>query len=174
MQERGPNLWLLFAPLKRTAIDYVAEKSCELGCSRIQPVLTARANVRTIRVERLRAHVVEAAEQCGRLSLPEVVAAAPLADVLARWPADRRLLFCDPRAAGAPIEDALAGFRRGRPWAVLIGPEGGFERREVERIAAHPAAVTVRLGPRVLRADTAAVAALSVLQAMVGDWGPEG
>jgi 16S rRNA (uracil1498-N3)-methyltransferase len=175
VQAPEADLWLLAAPIKRTAIDFVAAKATELGASAIQPVFTRRTAVTRVNAERMRANVIEAAEQCERLSVPEVRAAAPLEKVLGAWPAGRRLLFCDETRAGRPIAAALAAERvraeHGRmpePWAILIGPEGGFAPEELQRIRALPAVVPVSLGPRLLRADTAALAALAVWQAMLG------
>ena len=168
-QAPEPDLWLLAAPIKRTAIDFVAAKATELGVSAIQPVFTRRTAVTRANVERMRANMIEAAEQCERLSVPEARAAAPLDTVLAAWPARRRLLFCDETRDGRPIADALAAERAKmpEPWAILIGPEGGFAPEELQRIRALPAVVPVSLGARLLRADTAALAALAVWQAVI-------
>jgi 16S rRNA (uracil1498-N3)-methyltransferase len=165
-QEAAADVWLLAATLKRGRIDWVAEKACELGVARLLLVQTRRAVVDRPNLARLRAHMIEAAEQCGRTSVPELVSARALFDVLAEWPSERRLLFCD-ETGGAP---ALKALRERGPWAVLIGPEGGFDPIERERILSCPQAVGVSLGPRILRADTAAVAALSIMQATIGDW----
>jgi 16S rRNA (uracil1498-N3)-methyltransferase len=173
-QAREADLWLLAAPIKRTAIDFVAAKATELGVSAIQPVLTRRTAVSRVNADRLRANVIEAAEQCERLSIPAVRAAAALEKVLAAWPAGRRLLFCDETRDGRPIADALLDERARRagapqPWAILIGPEGGFAPKELAKIRALPAVLPVSLGPRLLRADTAALAALAVWQAALGE-----
>ena len=165
-----PDIWLLFAPLKRERTDWMAEKGAEIGCRRILPVITARTNSRRVRTDRLQAHAVEAAEQCGLLAVPEIAPAEALGQILDAWPRDRRLLFCDERGGGVPIREALSDHPAGMPWAVLVGPEGGFLETEAERIGAMPSSVSVSLGPRVLRADTAAVAALSVWQSILGDW----
>lgn len=169
-QDVAPDLWLLFAPIKRERTDWMAEKGAEIGCRRILPVITARTNSRRVRTDRLQAHAVAAAEQCGLLAVPEVAPSEALDPVLDAWPRDRRLLFCDERGGGTPIREALADHAAGMPWAVLVGPEGGFLEAEAERIAGMPVTVPVSLGPRVLRADTAAVAALSVWQSILGDW----
>lgn len=168
-QAGEPDLWLLAAPIKRTAIDFVAAKATELGVSAMQPVFTRRTAVTRVNAERMRANVIEAAEQCERLTVPEVRAAVPLAKVLDAWPRGRRLLFCDETRDGRPIAAALAAMRATmpEPWAVLIGPEGGFAPEELARIRAMPGVVPVSLGARLLRADTAAVAALAVWQAMM-------
>jgi len=168
-QQSEPDLWLCFAPVKKARIDFIAEKATELGVSALVPVLTRRTNVERVNVERLRANAVEAAEQTERLTIPEVREPATLEQVLKTWPADRRLLIADETGGGRPILDALSEARSG-PWAVLIGPEGGFTREELDRIAALPGVLPVGLGPRILRADTAAIAALACLQAAIGDW----
>ena len=168
-QETPPDLWLLFAPLKKTRTDFVAEKAAELGCRRVAPVFTRFTNSERVNVDRLRANAIEAAEQCGLLTIPEVAEPAQLAKVLDGWDASRRLLFCDERRDAPSAAEALANAPDG-PWAVLIGPEGGFAPEEVERLRGLPFVTPVSLGPRVLRADTAAVAALSLWQAAKGDW----
>lgn len=168
-QAAEPDLWLAFTPIKKTRLDVLIEKAGELGVARLLPVLTERATVRSVNTDRANALLTEAAEQCGRMSVPTIAPTRPLAEVLADWPAERRLLFCDESGQGVPIAEALADQPRG-PWAVLIGPEGGFTEGERAAIAALPQAVPVGLGPRLLRADTAAIAALALLQAHLGDW----
>lgn len=164
-----PDLWLVFAPLKRARIDYLVEKATELGVGALQPVITERTMVERVNLDRLRAHAREAAEQTERLSLPLIHEPQPLAAVLADWPADRPLLLCDETGAAPPIGAALPQRQPG-PWAVLIGPEGGFSDSELDALRELPFVCAVGLGPRVLRADTAAIAALAVLQAFLGDW----
>ncbi|MFC4667831.1 16S rRNA (uracil(1498)-N(3))-methyltransferase [Seohaeicola nanhaiensis] len=166
-QADPPDLWLLFAPIKKARTDFIVEKAVELGVARIQPVMTEFTNSERVRQDRLQAHAVEAAEQCGATHLPEVAEAARLERLLADWPADRALIFCDEGAAGTPA--GLDGLAPG-PAAVLIGPEGGFSDTERARLARLPFARTLSLGPRILRADTAAVAALVLWQARLGDW----
>lgn len=163
------DLWLLAAPIKRTAIDFVAAKATELGISAIQPVFTRRTAVNRVNVDRMRANVIEAAEQCERLSVPDVHEAAPLDRVLAAWPKERRLLFADETRNGKPIASALSEERATAisPWAILIGPEGGFAPEELHRIRALAGVLPVSLGARLLRADTAALAALAVWQAVM-------
>ena len=170
-QDFLPDVDYLFAPLKHARLDYLAQKAVEMGVKRLRPVLTRRTQASRINLERMRANVVEAAEQCGILSLAEVLTEERLDNVLSRWPDDRLLIFCDEAAETADPVAALraagAGFEK---FAVLIGPEGGFDDSEREILAEIKSAARISLGPRVLRADTAAVAALALVQAAVGDW----
>lgn len=171
--EAEPDLWLLFAPIKRAPIDLVAEKATELGVSALVPVVTRRTVVGRVNAARLRTIAIEAAEQCERLSVPEVREARPLADVLAAWPEGRRLLVCDETGGGRPIAEALGALdagARARPWAILVGPEGGFDPAELDALKKRTIVTPVTLGRRVLRAETAAMAALACWQAFVGDW----
>ena len=167
--ETVPDLWLLFAPIKRGRIDFIVEKACELGVAQVRPVITRRTIVDRVPLDRLHANMVEAAEQCGRTALPTLAEPAPLEKLLASWPAERTLLFCD-ETGGTPMLEALKDRPRGAPAAILIGPEGGFTDEERQMIRAMPSAVPLSLGPRILRADTAAVAAVSLWQAAQGDW----
>ncbi|MSP82638.1 MAG: 16S rRNA (uracil(1498)-N(3))-methyltransferase [Alphaproteobacteria bacterium] len=171
-QGAEPDLWLVFAPIKRARLDFVAEKATELGVSELRPVRTARTVVDRVNRERMAANAREAAEQTDRLSVPVCQPMVPLGDMIAAWPAGRRLLFCDESGAGAPIAAALDAARAAGacPWAVLTGPEGGFTPAEAEALRAIPGALGVGLGPRLLRADTAALAALACWQAVLGDW----
>lgn len=166
-REDVPDLWLCAAPIKRARIDWVAEKASELGVARLIFVDTRRAVVDKLNLDRLRAHMVEAAEQCERTALPQLSDLTPLNRLLADWPAGRRLFFADEEG-GAPIGEAVRDARG--PAAILIGPEGGFDPAERAAIRALPDAVPVSLGPRILRADTAAIAAISVWMAASGDW----
>ncbi len=171
-QADPPDLWLAFAPVKRTRTDFIVEKATELGCRRILPVLTRHTQAERVKTARLRAHAVEAAEQCGRLTVPgveEPVTLLTLIALIEESAPPRSLLFCDESGAAAPALDRLVGAGPG-PWAVLVGPEGGFDADERERLAALPSAHAVSLGPRILRADTAAVAGLALWQAALGDW----
>lgn len=168
-QDAVPDLWLVFAPIKKIPADYVTQKATELGVSLLQPVLTRRTVVRRVNDERMRANAIEAAEQSGRLSVPEVRGAIDLDKLLARWPAERRIVFCDEAGGAPPIADALAHAADG-PWAVFVGPEGGFDLEERAAICGHGNATPVSLGHRILRADTAGLAALAVWQALKGDW----
>jgi 16S rRNA (uracil1498-N3)-methyltransferase len=162
-----PDLWLLFAPIKKARTDFIVEKAVELGCARVMPVQTQHTNSERIRQDRLQAHAVEAAEQCGGTFVPRVEELESLDKVLAGWPADRRLLWCNEHLAG--VASVLPKGEAG-PWAILIGPEGGFSDREQVQLAAMPQVVQASLGPRILRADTAAVSAITLWQATLGDW----
>jgi 16S rRNA (uracil1498-N3)-methyltransferase len=171
-QAAAADLWLLAAPIKRTGIDFVAAKATELGVSVIRPVFTRRTAVTRVNVARLAANAVEAAEQCGRLSVPAILPPLPLDKALAALAPARRLLLADESGAGRPIARALAeaGGSAGEPWAVLVGPEGGFAPEELAAARARPGTLSVALGARLLRADTAALAALAVWQAVLGEW----
>lgn len=165
--EPVPDFWLCAAPIKRARIDLVAEKACELGVARLQPVLTQRAVVDKLNLDRLLAHMVEAAEQCGRTALPELAAMTKLDVLLREWPAQRTLFFAD-ETGGMAMRDSFAAHPG--PAAFLIGPEGGFTDEEREAIRTHPKAVRISLGPRILRAETAAIAATACWMAVNGDW----
>jgi 16S rRNA (uracil1498-N3)-methyltransferase len=167
-QSDTPDLWLVFAPIKKTPADYLSQKATELGVRVLQPVFTRRAIVHRVNIDRMRANAVEAAEQSGRLTVPEIRQPLELAKLLSRWPNDRKLLFCD-EAGAPPIAQMLLDPPKGA-WAVLTGPEGGFDPEERELVRACQSAISVSLGRRILRADTAALAALSVWQALCGDW----
>ena len=164
-----PDLWLCFAPIKKARTDFIAEKACEMGCARLVPVFTQYTNAERVRTDRLRAHAIEAAEQCGGVSVPEVADPVTLDLLLADWPEGRQIMFCDESGSGHTAQEVLreAG---AAPWAILVGPEGGFSPEEAARLRALPFAHAVSLGPRILRADTAAVAALTVWQSVLGDW----
>jgi 16S rRNA (uracil1498-N3)-methyltransferase len=165
------DLHYLFSPLKHARLDYVVQKAVEMGVSRLQPALMRHTQVARVNIERMRANVIEAAEQCGVLNLPEVAEPAPLPELIARFDAERSLVFCDENAEGDPVA-ALGALRNGlpAPLAVLIGPEGGFSADERAALLKLPRVVRLALGPRILRADTAAVAALALVQAVLGDW----
>lgn len=198
-QDKGPDLWFLPSPVKRGPFELMVEKATELGVSSIRPVMSERTQRSKVNTDRLRTIAIEAAEQSGRLSVPEVIEPRSLADHLADWPAGRRLLFCDESGEAPPltevltgrtdaagkvlndvgqlVDDVLGGILGGgppppgrRPWAILIGPEGGFAPAERRRLRAHDSVVAASLGPRTLRAETAAIAALSLWQALLGDW----
>ena len=164
-----PDLWLLFAPIKRGRIDWLVEKATELGASALLPVWTARTQPERLNLERLRAHAIAAAEQSERLSVPELRSPEALGRVLAAWPEERALMVCDESGAGEPIGAAAARLPVG-PVAVLVGPEGGFDQTELDALGKLSFVSRVGLGPRVLRAETAALAALAVYQVTAGDW----
>lgn len=170
-QTGGADLVLLFAPLKHARLDYMAQKAVEMGVSALRPTLTARTQVSRVNLDRLRANAIEAAEQCGVLRLPQILPEADLDAALAALEPERVLIFCDEEADQADPCAALdASGAAGRPLAVLIGPEGGFSPPERARLAAREGVARISLGPRILRADTAAVAALALVQARLGDW----
>jgi len=164
--QRPPDLWLLFAPIKKARTDFIVEKAAELGAALIQPVRTRFTNAERIRRDRLQAHAIEAAEQCGGTFVPELREIEPLDRIIAHWPEDRALIFCDEARVGEPVSRDMPP----PPAAILIGPEGGFSEDERARLSALPQARPLSLGPRILRADTAAVAAISLWQSGVGDW----
>ncbi|QQA42539.1 16S rRNA (uracil(1498)-N(3))-methyltransferase [Pelagovum pacificum] len=161
-----PDVWMMFAPVKKARTDFIVEKAVEMGARRICPVQTEFTNSERIRRDRLQAHATEAAEQCGATFVPEVDDLVRLDRRLADWPGDRRLMFCDEAMDGdAGLPEAAPG-----PWAILIGPEGGFSERERASLRGAAFAVPVSLGPRILRADTASVAAMTLWQSKLGDW----
>jgi 16S rRNA (uracil1498-N3)-methyltransferase len=170
MPEPEADLWLLFAPLKRARLDWLVEKASELGAAALRPVWTARTQPERLNRERLIALAIAASEQSERMSVPEVRLPEGLDAVLAAWPAGRHLVLCDETGAGMPIAAALAGFPAEAPAALFVGPEGGFTDRELDALGKLPIVTRVGLGPRVLRAETAALAALAVFQAIAGDW----
>jgi 16S rRNA (uracil1498-N3)-methyltransferase len=164
-REDVPDLWLLFAPIKKGPIDWLIEKATELGIARLQPVITRRTIVDRLNLDRLRAHIIEAAEQCDRTALPTIEEPVKLDALLRGWDPNRALIFADENG-GTPLADVA----KSGPAAILIGPEGGFIDDERELIRAMPAACPVSLGPRILRAETAAAAAIAVWMATAGDW----
>ena len=170
----GPDLHYLFAPLKHARLDYMVEKATEMGVSVLQPVLTQHTQAERVKIERMRANVIEAAEQCGILRLPLFHDPIKLDKMLQGWNAARRLVFCDEDADTANPLDVLARLRRADgnvpPLAVLIGPEGGFAPAERTLLLGLPFVIRLALGTRILRADTAAIAALSIVNAVLGDW----
>lgn len=168
-QPPAPDLLYLFAPLKHARLDYMAQKAVEMGAGVLQPVLTRYTQVSRLNLERLAANAVEAAEQCGILALPQIRAEQPLAAALAALEPERLLIFCDEAQEPQSPITALQKAPRG-PLAVLIGPEGGFDESERSAILQRERVLRLSLGPRILRADTAAVAALAVVQATLGDW----
>lgn len=170
-QESAGDLHYLFAPLKHARLDYLVQKAVELGAGRLQPVLTHRTQASRLNLKRMRANAIEAAQQCGILALPEIAEAVALDTLLDAWPADRCLVFCDEEAPVAdPVATLASTLVAGAPHAVLVGPEGGFDAGERARIRRLPRSIAISLGPRILRADTAGLAALALLQAVAGDW----
>jgi 16S rRNA (uracil1498-N3)-methyltransferase len=168
-QEASADLWLCFAPIKRARIDLVAEKAAELGVAALKPVITRHTDVARVNTDRLRAHAVEAAEQCERLDVPVVDEPVGLEALLAGWPEGRSLAYAAEAGAAAPIAE-VAPAHAGQPAALLVGPEGGLTQVELDALGKLPFASPVGLGPRILRADTAAIAALACWQALAGDW----
>lgn len=170
-QPRPSNLHFLFAPLKHARLDYLVQKAVEMGASRLQPVITRHTQVARVNLDRMRAHVIEAAQQCGILTLPEVADPIAFQAAIGLGDAGRVLVFCDEDAeVKDPVAALAAAARAGLPLAVLIGPEGGFAEEERAALLKRPNVVQIALGPRILRADTAAVAALALVQAVLGDW----
>ncbi len=168
-QPETPDLHYLFAPLKQARLDYMIQKAVEMGAGRLSPVLTQYTQVSRVNQDRLRANAIEAAEQCGILSIPPIDVPQKLDAVISGWAEDRALIYCDERSANADARTDLTALR-GKPIAVLIGPEGGFSDSEREMLTSLPFVKPISLGPRILRADTAAVAALALVQSTIGDW----
>ena len=169
LQTAGPDIAYLFAPLKRSRLDYMVQKATELGVASLQPVITQHTIAERVNVERMKANVIEASEQCGILRVPAVHDPLPLAKMLATWDPSRRLIFCDEGAERSSPIAALQDVPEG-PLAVLIGPEGGFSAQEQADLCALPFVHRLALGPRIMRADTAAVACLALINATLGDW----
>lgn len=171
-QVNPPDLWLLFAPIKKARTDFIVEKATEMGAARICPVLTDYTNAERVRIDRLQAHAIEAAEQCGGTFVPDVAEPQKLSKLLDTWDRGRMILHCDEAIAGSGMTPGLEQFGPGESWAILIGPEGGFSPAERQRLDTGLDGSVLRysLGPRILRADTAAVAALTLWQAALGDW----
>jgi len=167
-QAEGPDVWLAFAPVKKTPSDYLVQKATELGAAVLLPVFTRRTIVSRVNAQRMAANAVEAAEQSARLSVPEIREVAPLDRLLASWPRQRQLFFCDEGGKARPLAEAARGVRG--PSGILTGPEGGFDPAERETLRALPFVTPVTLGPRILRADTAALAALAIWQSVAGDF----
>ncbi len=172
--EQGP--WLAFAPIKKTAVDFIAEKATELGSSRLCPVFTSRTAVTRINVRRLRANAIEAAEQSERLTVPDVMDPVPFEDFISRWPSERALFILHGRGQGQPVFEHFAAIRsvstrrQSCPPGFLIGPEGGFSPSELDLAGNLPFVSVIEMGPRVLRCETAAMAVLACWQAIAGDW----
>ena len=169
-QTHPTNIWLCFAPLKTARLDYTVQKAVEMGASRIIPMLTHRTQVSRLKMDRIRANIIEAAEQCGILTIPDVDEEIKLPKLLDSLTADRAVVFCDEAAETADPMAALSNLKKHSAVALFIGPEGGFDRDERQLICARQSTVVIALGPRILRADTASVAALTIIQLAVGDW----
>ena len=169
-QETPPDVDYLFAPLKHARLDYMAQKAVEMGARRLMPLITRRTQAARVNLERLRLNAIEACEQCGVIWAPEVAAPETLAKTLSHWPAKRLIVFCDEEAPQASPLDALGQVSAENGVGLLVGPEGGFDDDERAAILALPRVLRLSLGPRILRADTAAVAALALIQATLGDW----
>lgn len=171
-QDAAPDLWLVFAATKRASIDLIAEKATELGISCLQPAITQNTHVDRVNTDRLRAIAIEAAEQCERLTAPEIRTPIALTRLLAEWPANRRLAACVEAGAARPIAEVFSAYADDTapsPWAILIGPEGGWSPAELDAFGKNPTFIPVGLGPRILRAETAALAAIACWQAILGD-----
>jgi 16S rRNA (uracil1498-N3)-methyltransferase len=169
-QPSPADLDYLFAPLKHARLDYMVQKAVEMGAGRLKPVYTRRTVATRVNLERMRANAIEAAEQCGILAIPDILPDEGLGPALDRLGPDRLLVFCDEDAPASDPLEALRAARAGAPLALLVGPEGGFAPEERELLLSRPQLVRLSLGPRILRADTAAVAALALVQAAIGDW----
>ena len=168
-QEQGPDIDYLFAPLKRSRLDYMVQKATEMGVRRLRPVITERTIAERVNTERMAANVIEAAEQCGILRVPEVEPPVSLDSALTGWDTARKLIYCDEQETSLDPIETLGRVPSG-PIAALIGPEGGFSDGERRRLLAQPFVVPLSLGPRIMRADTAAVAVLTLVNAVLGDW----
>jgi len=168
-QPAPPDLWYCFAPLKQARLDYMVQKAVEMGAGRIQPIVTQHTQVSRPNLDRMRANAIEAAEQCVILAIAQCCEPISLVEMLKRWPADRQVVFCDESASNSDTLALLTPLK-GRPLSVLVGPEGGFSQSEREMLMAAQNVTAIPLGPRILRADTAAVAALALVQAVAGDW----
>jgi 16S rRNA (uracil1498-N3)-methyltransferase len=167
--QKLPDIDYLFAPLKHARLDYLAQKATEMGAARLRPVITRRTIAERVKIDRIRSNVIEAAEQCNLIGLPEVCEPQTLPDVIAGWDPLRRLIFCDEEGARSSPLATLEAIAPG-PLALLIGPEGGFAPEERKLLLDQSFVVAMSLGPRIMRADTAAVAALALVQAVLGDW----
>ena len=162
-----PDLWLFFSPLKKVRTDFIVEKATELGVAKIIPVQTEHTNADRVNLSRLSAHAIEAAEQCGGTYIPKIEELQKINEVLENFPPDRRLLFCDEKLQASEVN--LENLKKGK-WAILVGPEGGFSEIERNYLKGLKFTLSISLGPRILRADTAAVTAISLWQNYLGDW----
>ncbi len=169
VQDTVPDLELIFAPVKRLSLDFLVQKATELGVASLRPVITERTNVARVNTARLRANVIEAAEQSGRMTIPMINNPIKLEEALRSWEAGRRLIFCDEAREAPPMVKVLANAGPSDDWSIIIGPEGGFSERERSQILSLEATLPVSLGPRIMRADTAALAAVTLWQSALGD-----
>lgn len=169
-QPRAPDVAYCFAPLKHARLDYMVQKAVEMGATALSPIITRRTQAARVNLERMRANAIEAAEQCGVLALPAIAAETRFDAWVAAFDPDRLLVFCDEDAENAPLPKLAEAAKEARPLSVLVGPEGGFDPAERARLLSLPNVLRLSLGPRILRADTAAVAALALTQAALGDW----
>jgi 16S rRNA (uracil1498-N3)-methyltransferase len=167
--QKEPDLWLLFAPVKNTGVSLIVQKATELGVSKIIPITTERTIVRKINKERIEAIAIEASEQSERISIPKVLDIVSLKDILSEFPEDRKLIFCDESGNGEEAKKILLNQQKGK-YAVIVGPEGGFSEAEQQVISSLDNSLPIGLGPRILKADTAVIAALSCVQMLLGDW----
>lgn len=165
-----PDIWLIFAKVKRNPTEFIAQKATELGVTKLLPVFTENSEAKSVNIERLRQIVTEAAEQCERVCVPEIEGAKKLTDLLNGWNEERKIVMCDESGGGEPMLDTLKGYGKDEKWAILIGPEGGFSKTELENLRELPFIVPVGLGPRILKAETAAISALTCWQSALGDW----
>ena len=168
-QQPEPDIWLCFAPTKNSRVEFISQKATELGVAALQPILTQRTIVTKAREDKMLAQAIEAAEQCERLTVPKIRPIQKLPQLLAQW-GDRHIMLCDESGQGAPVQEALDSSLKDKPWAIFIGPEGGFTGEEFVLLRNQPYVTSVGLGPRILRADTAALAALTCGQSCLGDW----
>ena len=169
-QNSLPDVWYVFAPIKKTRLDFIVQKATELGATALLPVYTHHTDAQRINEKRLLANAIEAAEQSERLCVPKIHEPQKLEKLISQWPCERAMMFCDESLAGQSVRESIEGMEKNIPWAILVGPEGGFADSEREQINALPTVKTVSLGPRVLRADTAGLAALALWQSQIGDW----
>lgn len=170
LQQSQPDVWLCFAPVKNAPIANMVQKATELGASLMQPVITKHTIVTKVNTERLSANAVEAAEQSERITVPEIREVVTLEKLLANWDDRRKMIFCDEAGGGKPMVKALSALKKGEKYAVLIGPEGGFSQSEFAILRNKPYVIPVGMGPRILRADTAAIVALASVFSILGDW----
>lgn len=169
-QKTLPDVWYVFAPIKKARLDFIVQKATELGATAILPVYTSHTVAQRVNEKRMAANAIEAAEQSGRMCVPKIYEPQKLNKLLDSWPNERALMFCDESLAGGSVLSSLEDMEKNIPWAILIGPEGGFSPSERKQINSLQTTKTVSLGPRILRADTAGLAALSLWQAKLGDW----